>query len=52
MIEPNKDNKAGNNLINNGKENSASTIDILLGFIYKELPIKSEPTPTNKSENI
>jgi hypothetical protein len=34
-----------------GKENSASTIEILFGLIYNEFPKKSEPTPTNKSEN-
>ena len=31
-------------------ENSASTKDIWLGWINKELPKKSEPIPTNKSE--
>ena len=40
----------GSNLIIGSNENSASIILILLGWINRELPKKSEPKPTKKSE--
>ena len=45
VVAPVKLKIAGNNLTIGLIENSASIIEILLGWINKELPKKSEPIP-------
>ena len=52
ILAPIKDKMAGNSLYIKGKLNSASIKVILLGCINIELPKKSVPIPTNKSEKI
>ena len=49
-IAPVKLNIVGSNLIIGSNENSASIKLILFGWIKTELPKKSEPTPTKKSD--
>jgi len=48
---PNKDKIAGNNFISIGKLNSASIKVTWSGWTKILLERKSDPTPTNKSEN-